>query len=108
MAPSGAPDLKGDNLAKKYPDAPPDLKIIRAVSPGTTKLIRQMGVSLLHASASFGPNETVMKLGKIIPPNEVTDDTVRDMLFKEAELRRINGETTVRYEEEDEILAYAA
>ncbi|GAC1500986.1 MAG: hypothetical protein NVS1B10_04900 [Candidatus Saccharimonadales bacterium] len=95
MSPGGTPDLlgvgehEGKILTKK-------------VVPATIRLIGQMGCGLLPIYTKFGKGKspTVIEIGDIMPPNEVTNLTIPTIMADLAEFRRNNGETNVYYEDE--------
>ena len=97
LAPGGTPDvkIKDDGHVKEI--------IIKRVEPATIHLIERMGCALLPVNMSFRKynekSRTVAEFGSIIPPDEVTDSTIHELMEKQAEYRRDHGEP-VLYEEE--------
>ncbi len=96
LSPGGTPNFPGEGehegktLTKKVEDA-------------TIRLIGDMGCGLLPVYTSFGgksERETVIRLGDIIPPNEVTQSTVPTIMRDIAQFRRNRGEPDVFYEGE--------
>ncbi|MEK7626451.1 MAG: hypothetical protein AAB423_03830 [Patescibacteria group bacterium] len=95
LSPGGTPNFPGQGehegkiLTKKVEDA-------------TIRLIGDMGCGLLPVYTSFGRGErpTVIRLGGIVPPNEVTELTVPTMMTDIAQFRRNRGEPDVFYEGE--------
>lgn len=95
MSPGGTPDIKGegDNEGKL---------LTKAIEPATVRLIQEMGCGLLPVYTKFGrgKSETVIELGDIVPPDDVTDLTIPAMMADLAEFRRRHGEANVFYEGE--------
>ena len=100
--PSGAPDAKGLDQ-----DGNP-ITVTRRVSSGTIELIHNMNCGLLPVYAKFGRGKGLsqVELGQIIPPNEVGDITVPDIMFAQAAFRRAKaaqGERPVYYEDDPNV-----
>src|SRR3990167_3914227 len=76
--------------------------ITHKVIPATSRLIMNMECGLLPVNASFGKGkrETFFELGDIIPPGDVTKDTVPGIMADTADYRRRHGEPCVFYAEE--------
>lgn len=95
MSPGGTPDLKGEGEHEGK-------LLTKAIEPATVRLMQEMGCGLLPVYTKFGrgKSETVIALGDIVPPDEVTDSTIPTMMADLAEFRRRHGEANVFYEEE--------
>lgn len=93
MAPGGTPDFNGEGEHEG--------KILtKTIEPATVKLMREMGCGMLPVYTQFGrgKGENHIELGKLIAPNEVTDDTIGSIMDDLAAYRRQHGEADVFYE----------
>ena len=92
MAPGAAPDFDGQ-------DEHEGKRITRKVGNGTVKLVQDMGVALIPIYTTFGrgKRETKLEVGTLIPPDEVTKQTLDNTMADLAEFRRKNGEPAVYY-----------
>jgi hypothetical protein len=100
--PSGAPDAQGLDQDGNL------ITVTRRVSPGTIELIRNMRCGLLPVYAKFGRGKGLhhIELGQIIPPDEVSDATVPDIMFAQAAFRRTlatGDERPVYYEDDPNV-----
>jgi hypothetical protein len=95
MSPGGTPDFPGEEEHEGK-------LITKALEPATIRLMGEMGCGLLPVYTKFGKGKspTVIQLGEIVPPNEVTDSTLPTMMADLAAFRRKHGESDVYYEEE--------
>jgi hypothetical protein len=95
MSPGGTPDFPGEGEREGK-------LITKAIEPATIRLMGEMGCGLLAVYTSFGKEKspTVVELGDIVPPSEVTDSTLTTTMADLAAFRRRNGELSVYYEEE--------
>lgn len=95
MAPGGTPDFPGEGEHS-------DRLLTKAIEPATVRLMSEMGAGLLpvYTKLGRGRSETVVELGEIVPPDQVTDSTVGSMMADLAAFRRANGEANVYYEGE--------
>lgn len=95
LSPGGTPDVPGENEHEGK-------SVTKAIEPATIRLMREMGCGLLPVYTKFGKGKgpSLMELGNIVPPNEVSDLTIPTMMADLAAYRRKNGEPDVYYEEE--------
>ncbi|MEK9195986.1 MAG: hypothetical protein AAB914_01320 [Patescibacteria group bacterium] len=73
--------------------------IMHMVNEGTIKLLQKMGCGVLQVYSSFGKGkrESHFELGRIIPPDEITSDTIHGLQIDQAQFRRKHGEPNVYY-----------
>lgn len=98
MLPSGSPDEKVSDHRKVK-------KVAKRVNRGTKRLVRNMKVGVLPVYTSLRKGSIVVEAGQIIPPNEVTDSTIPEIMSELAWFRRQHGEEGVYYAEDDEVAA---
>ena len=95
LSPGGTPDFPGENEHQGK-------LLTKSIEPATLKLVREMGCGLLVVYTKFGLKKgpTLVELGNVVPPNEVSDSTIPTMMADLAAYRRRNGEPNVYYEGE--------
>jgi hypothetical protein len=95
MSPGGTPDIRGEGEHEGK-------LLTKAIEAATIRLMSEMGCGLVVVYTKFGRRKgpTIVELGEIVPPNEITDSTVPTMMADLAAFRRRNGEPNVFYEEE--------
>jgi hypothetical protein len=95
MAPGGTPDFAGEGEHEGK-------LLTKLIEPATIRLFSEMNCALLPVYTKFGRGrgETVVELGAMVPPDQVTDQTVPTMMADIAEFRRRHGEQNVFYEGE--------
>lgn len=95
ISPGGTPDIRGEGERE-------GTLITKAIETATIRLMNEMGCGLVVVYTKFGKGKgpTIIELGDIVPPNEITDLTVPTMMADLAEFRRRHGESNVFYEEE--------
>ncbi|MBJ7347933.1 MAG: hypothetical protein JHC87_05095 [Thermoleophilaceae bacterium] len=95
MSPGGTPDVPGEGEHEGK-------LITKAIEPATIRLMREMGCGLLPVYTKFGKGKgpTLVELGDVVPPNEVSDSTIPTIMADLAAYRRSNGEPDVYYDEE--------
>jgi hypothetical protein len=103
VAPNATPDVDGHSISGR------EIKVTAKVGEGTTRLVQAMGVGIQPVLTSFGfkKRPTFVELGDIIPPDEVNDQTLPNIMADLALYRRMHGEA-VYYAEEPEVLPKAA
>ncbi len=95
MAPGGAPDFAGSGEHEGK-------LLTRSVGFATVKLIREMGCALLPVRTRLGRGraETIVELGALVPPEDVSAATVASLMADLAAFRRRHGEADVYYQGE--------
>jgi hypothetical protein len=95
MSPGGTPDFAGEGEHEGK-------LLTKALEPATIRLMGEMGCGLLpvYTKLGKGKSPTVVELGDIVPPNEISDTTLPTMMADLAAFRRSHGEPDVYYEEE--------
>lgn len=95
MSPGGTPDIRGEGEHEGK-------LLTKAIETATIRLMSEMGCGLVVVYTKFGRRKgpTIIELGEVVPPNEITDSTVPTMMADLAAFRRRNGEPNVYYEEE--------
>lgn len=95
ISPGGTPDARGEGEHEGK-------LITKAIEPATIRLMDEMGCGLVVVYTKFGKGKsaTIIELGDIVPPDEISDLTVPTMMADLAAFRRRHGEPNVYYEEE--------
>lgn len=88
--PGGTKDVSGYDIGGN------EIQVTAKVEKGTRELVSKMGCGLLpvYTHFGYGKERTVMSVGQYIPPADVKDDTLPNLMADMAEFRRYYGENT--------------
>ncbi|MBI4897434.1 MAG: hypothetical protein HY827_03600 [Actinobacteria bacterium] len=95
ISPGGTPDMRGEGEHEGK-------LLTKAIEPATVRLMQEMGCGLVVVYTKFGRGKgpTIIELGDVVPPDQISESTVPTMMADLAAFRRKHGETNVFYEEE--------
>jgi len=95
LSPGGTPDFPGEGEHESK-------LLTKAIEPATIRLMSEMGCGLVLVYTKFGKGKgpTLVEIGDVVPPNEVSDSTLPTMMADLAAFRRRHGEPNVYYEGE--------